>query len=473
MRSKSCLIVSILTFLSFIFSIVTTFFMVKNNYMNNINIISMVTIIMIVLSIINVLYISLKFKTGIIRSITKKRIIFHIIGIILIFLLMNVIFNKEWMLDYVLCFSSFILSISSLYYLLSLYSISLGLRSQLLKIKKVLSYIHKQKSSNVILLDTPIHSNLGDAAIALAEIEFLHKELKIQSFIEITAQDLEGMEKIYAFFTKKDKLILVHGGGFLGDIWPSEENRFRKIVKYFSKNKIIVFPQTIYYDLSKESSREFYEESKKIYSSHKNLSIFARERKSYDFLKSSYPDNSIYLVPDIVVGLNVRDMKYNRKDILLCMRSDIEKKVEKKEEEALINSIRKKYPNETIKKTDTVIDRNILPDNRVYEVNLKLEEFAQSKLVITDRLHGMVFAAITNTPCIALGNSSGKVKGVYEWIKENDYIYYLDNITNISKVLDKLNINKKYKYQMTKIEKEFKPLIEKIKKEINYGSKSN
>ena len=164
-------------------------------------------------------------------------------------------------------------------------------------------------------------------------------------------------------------------------------------------------------------------------------------------------------------------MKYNRKDILLCMRSDIEKKVQEKDEKILMNSIKQKYPNETIKRTDTVIDKNILQDDRYSEVKLKLEEFAKAKLVITDRLHGMVFAAITNTPCIALGNSSGKVKGVYEWIKENKYIYYLDNITDITKVLDQLDINKKYKYQTTKIKKEFKPLLEKIKKELNYGSK--
>lgn len=471
MRSKSFIIVSILTFLSFIFSGITTFLMIKNNYMNTVNIISILTIGMIVFNAINILYISLKYKIEIKCPIPKKKILFHSIGIILILILMNMFFNKEWIFDYILCFFSFILSLLSLYYLLFLYSPNLALCSKLLKIKKLFSYIYKQRNSNIILLDTPIHSNLGDAAIALAEIEFLHQDLKIHSFIEVTAQDLEGMEKFYGFFTKKDKLILVHGGGFLGDIWPSEEKRFRKIVKYFSKNKIIVFPQTIYYNLSKESSRKFYEESKKIYSSHKNLSIFAREKKSYDFLINSYPNNFVYLVPDIVLGFNVGNMKYNRKDILLCMRSDIEKKVQEKDEKILMNSIKQKYPNETIKRTDTVIDKNILQDDRYSEVKLKLEEFAKAKLVITDRLHGMVFAAITNTPCIALGNSSGKVKGVYEWIKENKYIYYLDNITDITKVLDQLDINKKYKYQTTKIKKEFKPLLEKIKKELNYGSK--
>ena len=33
-----------------------------------------------------------------------------------------------------------------------------------------------------------------------------------------------------------------------------------------------------------------------------------------------------------------------------------------------------------------------------------LKKYRKCQLVITDRLHGMIFAAITSTPCIALGN---------------------------------------------------------------------
>lgn len=43
-------------------------------------------------------------------------------------------------------------------------------------------------------------------------------------------------------------------------------------------------------------------------------------------------------------------------------------------------------------------------------------------MVITDRLHGMIFAAITGTPCIAFDNISKKVSGVYKWIESLEYI---------------------------------------------------
>ena len=36
------------------------------------------------------------------------------------------------------------------------------------------------------------------------------------------------------------------------------------------------------------------------------------------------------------------------------------------------------------------------------------------------RLHGMIMSVITDTPCIAMNNTSGKVKGVYDTIKNDN-----------------------------------------------------
>ena len=66
-----------------------------------------------------------------------------------------------------------------------------------------------------------------------------------------------------------------------------------------------------------------------------------------------------------------------------------------------------------VKETSTVVDENIpIGMSELYVYN-KLTEFASARLVITDRLHGLIFSAITNTPCIAFDNLSGKVHGTY------------------------------------------------------------
>ena len=51
--------------------------------------------------------------------------------------------------------------------------------------------------------------------------------------------------------------------------------------------------------------------------------------------------------------------------------------------------------------------------------------YSGCELVITDRLHGMLFSAITNTPCIVFDNSYGKISSLYDtWLKDNNGITF-------------------------------------------------
>jgi pyruvyl transferase EpsI len=85
--------------------------------------------------------------------------------------------------------------------------------------------------------------------------------------------------------------------------------------------------------------------------------------------------------------------------------------------------------------TSTVIDRRVGRFSRKGELYRKWSEFAHARLVITDRLHGMIFAAITGTACIALDNRSGKVSGSYEFIKDLDYIRFLASPDGIEQLI--------------------------------------
>jgi len=87
---------------------------------------------------------------------------------------------------------------------------------------------------------------------------------------------------------------------------------------------------------------------------------------------------------------------------------------------------------EDIHYTDTVIERGVSIDERYVVLDSKFDEFRKAKLVITDRLHGMLFAAVTGTPCIALDNKSGKVRGCYQTIKHLKYIEVVSNLNEIS-----------------------------------------
>ena len=48
--------------------------------------------------------------------------------------------------------------------------------------------------------------------------------------------------------------------------------------------------------------------------------------------------------------------------------------------------------------------------------------------MITDRLHGMIFAAITGTPCVVLQNNNHKIKATYEsWLRPLKHIRLQEN----------------------------------------------
>lgn len=318
-----------------------------------------------------------------------------------------------------------------------------------------------QNSQGVVIMDTPVHGNLGDHAIILAQKQLLQKNN--EAILDLTTADLDKIEDISSKFIPNKYSIIIPGGGSLGSLWPAEEYRIRNIIKNFSQHRIIIFPQTVTFDLVTEEGRTFFEESKKVYSGHNNLTLFVREKKSFDFMKQYMPDVSTYLVPDIVTLLKVPLKQHERCGILLCMRQDKEKNLSDSDMVKIGNALKSTYPNEKIEFIDTVMPYEINPENREKEVFDMLNTMSKAKLVITDRLHGMIFSAITNTPCIAFGNINGKVKGVYEWIKENQYVKYVESVDEFRNDLSILDLEKVYKYNYNDIINEFDILLESVK----------
>ena len=92
-----------------------------------------------------------------------------------------------------------------------------------------------------------------------------------------------------------------------------------------------------------------------------------------------------------------------------------------------------------------------------------LNEFLRCKVVITDRLHGMLFAAITKTPCIVTKSLDYKITGTYEWIKDLNYIKFVEQLdTNLIKQLgmELINLNEKTNIDFESIY--FKKLINSL-----------
>ena len=316
----------------------------------------------------------------------------------------------------------------------------------------------------IILMGTPTHGNLGDQAIVYAEYKLLSKYFSEKKIIEVYSVDYLRYKNIIQKWIHVKDIIVIDGGGNLGSLWPKEDDKITDIISCFYKNTIIIFPQTCFYD-SSFNSRTRINKNREIYSKCLHLHIMLRDLNSYKLVDNYFPDVKKYYVPDIVLKLENQKYKYKRDGILLCFRQDHEKVIT----DINIASLKKYLDTHAIlyKSTSTVISSTVKKNNRNIILEKKWKEFAKAKLVITDRLHGMIFAAITSTPCIALDNRSKKVSGVYEWIRDLSYIKCKADFNEIYEEIPALYNMEEQEYTLNHTADEFCKVISSISELID------
>lgn len=280
----------------------------------------------------------------------------------------------------------------------------------------------------VFLILTPEHGNLGDHAIARAEAELL-ESLKLP-FIEITGSKLVKLNQIHRLNIMNGRTILINGGGNLGTLWFSVEQLIRTIIIQNPRSKIVILPSTIYYEDS-DLGRGELQKSAEIYNAHSNLLICLRERQSYDIAIDLYRD--VRLMPDMAMYLDYSEPRFERNGCILCLRSDHERTLSEEERASVLSQATALF-GDRICYRDMIFGSRISPADREKALEQQFEAFKRAELVITDRLHGMIFCAITGTPCIVLNSKSHKVRGCYEWLKHLDYIRICDNIAEIGSI---------------------------------------
>ena len=318
-------------------------------------------------------------------------------------------------------------------------------------------YLDKDKKRTFVFLAAD-YGNIGDIAITYAQKEFLKDCLKNYQIIEINLHDTYK----YLYFLKKninkDDIITIIGGGNLTNRYDYFEELRRIVIKNFKNNKIISFPQTIEFteDYFGQISKR---RSQKIYSKNRNLIIFAREKKSFENMKETFPKNKVLLCPDIVMylkeKLNIK--KDKREKIGICLRDDKEKAINS---DIVKEKIIKKCGKENIIYMSTHTgDENYRQEKRDKYFKDLLENISQKEFFVTDRLHGMIFCYLTNTPCLAFDNDNHKVKETYDlWLKDCEFIKLVSNneINDIDKFIEEIktikinNINLKDKFDNLK-----------------------
>ena len=134
------------------------------------------------------------------------------------------------------------------------------------------------------VVDLPYHSNIGDTLIWQGEIELL-SQIK-HKCVGMSAQQTECLD------IDTDTIILFHGGGNLGELYRNHIDYLFNLIERYPNNRIVVFPQTIYYKDSNVMEKDVV-----ILNSHKDLHICVRDEYCYNMLEGKI--NNLYLLPDM------------------------------------------------------------------------------------------------------------------------------------------------------------------------------
>lgn len=274
-----------------------------------------------------------------------------------------------------------------------------------------------------LLLNVPEHGNLGDQAILEGEFSFLAHYFTSRRVVTVTDGEWIRSGGVDLSRWLPDGVgVLFHGGGFLGTLWPAEEDALVQAVGTLGGRQAVVMPQTCWYS-DDEKGRELLAMRRSFYAAHPEVSLMLRDRRSHEFCIREFSANRPELVPDMAMFLEPELPRLERRGALLCLRGDLERTLDDSAAVAIEGACRSLGLDS--QRTDTVVDAGPITDsNRRALLDAKLSEFASAELCVTDRLHGMVMAAITRTPVVALDNVSGKVSGVGEWLKELPYVRF-------------------------------------------------
>lgn len=270
------------------------------------------------------------------------------------------------------------------------------------------------------LVMTPRYRNYGDHLIAYSELRLL-REAGWGEVVEIPYEDCDALHKDLGSLLAPGDVVFVTGGGYLGDLWPGLESTVEMVLAGIPEGSpVFFFPQSVYYRGRSIEGSSF---ARSLTMCRAPVRILARERASYKRLLGLLKEGSVGLSPDVGIFLRREDLISETPDrvpgtALVCIRKDKEslqgrdfgvKLTEALWESGLsIGSIDTHDPVGELK-----------PNQRREALEQVVRRFGEASLVVTNRLHGMVFAMIMGTPCVVLDNVSGKVMGVAEWVKDD------------------------------------------------------
>lgn len=261
----------------------------------------------------------------------------------------------------------------------------------------------------LVLMDIPVYPNVGDLLIMLGTLSYLEKSSGRPALI-VSAYN-PCFDAI-----QKDDVILMQGGGNLGDLYPIHRSLREEVIRRFPGNRIVMLPQSIHFQDPDNLDR-----CMSLFASHQDLHLFVRDRSSLEL--GAALGNRCTMAPDMAHYLYpIQPDGHPRLQRLYLLRKDSEAARTQRPEppeghqdwhdilgrhRRMIRFFRSAFKRARRPGTANIVANIWLAYCR-HIVRRVTSVYGAHHAITTDRLHGHIMGCLMDMPNEVLDNSYGK-----------------------------------------------------------------
>ena len=275
------------------------------------------------------------------------------------------------------------------------------------------------------LLDFPDYGNVGDSAIWLGEMAYLRR---IGASI-VYACDVASFSPARLRERLQGGVILLSGGGNLGDLWPAHQRLREAVIQAFPDHRIIQLPQSIHFE-----GKAALDRARAVFDAHSQLVLLLRDHRSLAFARREFRA-PCFLCPDLSLALGPLARPTPRREILWLLRGDQEARDQGPTPNGVESVDWLEEPRSWVFRANRLLSEprawppkvqawtwpTLAPlYGRVWDA-LARERLArgcallsEARVVVTDRLHGHLLSLLLGIPHVVMDNSYGKIRDYYD-----------------------------------------------------------
>lgn len=295
---------------------------------------------------------------------------------------------------------------------------------------------------DVAILDAPNQRNVGDSLIWEGEVEYLRSLGKNIRYVS----DLNGFDaRALRRRLPRTGVVLLHGGGNFGDLWLGHQTHRERLVSELTDYKIVQLSQSIYFA---DDARA--DEANHILSRHDDFTVLIRDSLSMARAEKQLPGLDVVFCPDMAFGYEApvkQGVSVHDNRVLVIARADKESASGLRQVPSdwidgsalrvtdwglhakdswswvlarrvawlqhKLSGARRKLPFPVPVLPQGVVQAAIAEINRS-NVASAVKLYGSSSVIVVDRLHAHVLAALLGIPHVLLDNNYRKLGGVYD-----------------------------------------------------------